>query len=211
MPLLPVSTAQSTNVLFWVCPCNNMRANPLHSTHIHTRIRFLILLLLISYDIICGCVRGFFFSFQSMFDHDQTKFVLPQYTIKQKRCSNSSPHHLCFLAVNNIAWDAMCAKRIMFDIKVQSNGEWMNQHWFFQYNVTFYARAIIFTFYQILITKNGWTLKTVEQIWTNIYFIMQSYHEFQIGTDVWLNLRKGKENFHAYTFIDFLPRRRKYN
>ena len=79
---------------------------------------FLILLLLISYDIICGCVRGFFFSFQSMFDHDQTKFVLPQYTIKQKRCSNSSPHHLCFLAVNNIAWDAMCAKRIMFDMKV---------------------------------------------------------------------------------------------
>ena len=66
-------------------------------------------------------------------------------------------------------------------------------------------------FYQILITKIGWTLKTVDQIWTNIYFIMQSYHEFQIGTDVWLNLRKGKENFHADIFIDFLPRRRKYN
>ena len=27
-------------MLFWVCPCNKMRANPSHATHIHTRIRF---------------------------------------------------------------------------------------------------------------------------------------------------------------------------
>ena len=134
-----------------------------------------------------------------MFDHDQTKFVLPQYTIKQKRCSNSSPQHLCFLAVNNIAWDAMCAKRIMFDIKVQSNGEynqWMNQHWFFQYNATFYARAIIF------------------------YLLLNSNHE------KWLNIKNCGANMNKHLFyyaviswisnrnrclIEFKKRKRKFS
>ena len=212
MPLLPVSTAQSTNVLFWVCPCNKMRANPLHSTHIHTRIRFFdsppfdiiwyhlrlctrLLLLLPKY------VWSRSNEIRSSTVHNQTKKMLKLLPTSSMLLSSKQYCLGCYVCKKNNVW----YKGTKY-LDIYKYNQWMNQHWFFQYNATFYARAIIFTFYQILITKNGWTLKTVDQIWTNIYFIMQSYHEFQIGTDVWLNLRKGKENFLPYTFIDFFAK-----
>ena len=202
MPLLPVSTAQSTNVLFWVCPCNKMRANPLHSTHIHTRIRFFdsppfdiiwyhlrlctrLLLLLPKY------VWSRSNEIRSSTVYNQTEKMLKLLPTSSMLLSSKQYCLGCYVCKKNNVW----YKGTKY-LDIYKYNQWMNQHWFFQYNVTFYARAIIF------------------------YFLLNSNHE------KWLNIKNCGANMNKHLFyyaviswisnrnrclIEFKKRKRKFS
>ena len=202
MPLLPVSTAQSTNVLFWVCPCNKMRANPLHSTHIHTRIRFWFSSFwyhMISFAVVYEassspskvCLITIKRNSRSSTAYNQTEKMLKLLPTSSMLLSSKQNCLGCYVCKKNNVW-----YEVTRYLDIYKYNQWMNHYWRLQYYATFYARAII------------------------CYLLSNSCHE------KWLNIKNCGPNMNKHLFyyaviswisnrnrclIEFKKRKRKFS